>query len=157
MHLKPIGVIHTPFRQAAGTPLQPSMAQGAEGTVEVFAEYSAGLKDLEGFERIWLIYWFHRAAPAELVVQPYMDSDLHGVFATRAPSRPNPIGMSAVKLLSVEGNLLRVADIDILDGTPLLDIKPYAPLFDHYPVRRSGWLDRRSRQDALADSRFQEP
>jgi len=157
MHLKPIGVIHTPFRQAAGTPLQPSMAQGAEGTVEVFAEYSAGLKDLEGFERIWLIYWFHRAAPAELVVQPYMDSDLHGVFATRAPSRPNPIGMSAVKLLSVEGILLRVAEIDILDGTPLLDIKPYAPLFDHYPVRRSGWLDRRSRQEALADSRFQEP
>jgi len=157
MHLKPIGVIHTPCRQAAGTPLQPSMAQGAEGTVEVFAEYAAGLKDLEGFERIWLIYWFHRAAPPELVVQPYMDSDLHGVFATRAPSRPNPIGMSAVKLLSVEGTLLRVADIDILDGTPLLDIKPYAPLFDHYPVRRCGWLDRRSRQDALADNRFQEP
>ncbi|MCL6544147.1 MAG: tRNA (N6-threonylcarbamoyladenosine(37)-N6)-methyltransferase TrmO [Bryobacteraceae bacterium] len=157
MHIEPIGVIRTPFRQAAGTPLQPSMAQGAEGTVEVFAEYAAGLKDLEEFERIWLIYWFHRAAPAELVVQPYMDSELRGVFATRAPSRPNPIGMSAVKLLSVEGALLRVAEIDILDGTPLVDIKPYAPLFDHYPVRRCGWLDRRSRRDALADDRFQEP
>lgn len=155
MHLTPIGVIRTPFENAAGTPLQPSMAQGVEGTVEVFPEYAAGLKDLEGFERIWLIYWFHLAAPAELVVQPYMDSERHGVFATRAPSRPNPIGMSAVRLLAVEGAVLRVAEIDILDGTPLLDIKPYAPLFDHYSVSRCGWLDRRSRQNAAADSRFQ--
>lgn len=157
MKLKPIGFIHTPFQQAAGTPIQPSMAEGVQGTVELWPQYAAGLKDLDGFDRIWLLYWFHRAAKPKLIVRPYMDENEHGVFATRAPSRPNPIGMSSVRLLAVEGNILRIADVDILDGTPLLDIKPYAPLFDHFPVTRSGWLETRQKPAALADRRFERP
>ncbi len=100
-----------------------------------------GLKDLDGFDRIWLIYWFHRAAEPKLVTPTYLDDDPHGVFATRLPARPNPIGMSAVRLAAVQGNLLQVEDIDVIDGTPLIDIKPYSPHLDHFEVKRSGWLD----------------
>lgn len=131
------------------------MAEGATGTVRVFKEFQEGLKDLEGFERIWLIYWFHRTPHPRLLVTPFLDDRERGVFATRAPTRPNPIGMSSVRLLRVEGNVLRVADVDILDGTPLLDIKPYAPAFDSYRVKRSGWLDKARRRRRLADKRFE--
>lgn len=155
MELRQIGVIRTPFRESAGTPIQPSMAEGIQGTVEVLPEYAAGLKDLDGFERIWLLYWFHRAAEPKLTVRPYMDESERGVFATRAPSRPNPIGISCVRLLSVKGNVLWIADVDILDGTPLIDIKPYAPLFDHYAVTRFGWLESQARPRAHADGRFE--
>jgi tRNA-Thr(GGU) m(6)t(6)A37 methyltransferase TsaA len=130
--LTPIGVIRTPFREAAGTPIQPRQAKGVKGTVEVLERFQEGLKDLEGFERIWLLYWFHRAAPARLRVVPYLDRQQRGLFATRAPCRPNPIGMSCVRLLQVKGSLLTVAGVDILDGTPLLDIKPYVPEFDGF-------------------------
>ncbi len=155
VRLKPIGVIHTPFRQAPHTPIQPRRAQGARGTVEVFEKYREGLKDLEGFERIWLLYWFDRAAEASLRVVPYLDQCERGLFATRAPCRPNAIGMSAVRLLRVEGGLLRVADVDMLDGTPLLDIKPYVPEFDCYRVRRTGWFAQADRRRRLADGRFE--
>jgi len=153
MQLEPIGVIHTGFSQAAGTPIQPGTARGAEGTVEVFAPFAEGLKDLDGFERIWLLYWFDRASPAQMIVRPYMDDSPRGLFATRAPCWPNPIGMSAVRLLRIEGARLHVADVDILDGTPLLDIKPYAPQFDHYTVSRTGWLSQAT-TPAVADGRF---
>lgn len=156
MRLKPIGVIRTPFAEPAGTPIQPCMAQGAEGSVIVFDEFAAGLQDLAGFERIWLIYWFHRAGPPRLRVQPFLDEQERGLFATRAPCRPNPIGISCVRLLAVEGHLLKIADVDIVDGTPLLDIKPYAPQFDCYPVRRTGWLEAAPGARRLADRRFEQ-
>jgi len=155
LRLRPIGVIHTPYRQAAGTPVQPRRAKGVQGTVEVFERFRDGLKDLEGFERIWLLYWFHRASPARLRVVPYLDEEQRGLFATRAPCRPNPIGMSAVRLLRLEGNVLTVAEVDILDGTPLLGIKPYVPHLDCFKVARCGWLKKAARRRRLADSRFE--
>ena len=155
--LTPIGIIHSPFRQATGTPVQPRAAKSVEGAVEVFEEYAAGLKDLAGFERIWLLYWFDRAeveAPA-LIVKPYLDNTRRGVFATRAPARPNPIGLSSVHLLRIQRNKLDICDVDILDGTPLLDIKPYVPQFDIFRVARSGWLEGTVTARRLADSRFE--
>jgi len=154
VQLKPIGVIHSPFTEPAGTPIQPAAAPGVAGQVEVFPEFVEGLKDLEGFERIWLVYWFDRAAPARLRVVPFLDKVERGIFATRAPCRPNPIGISAVELAAVHGNSLEVRDLDILDGTPLLDIKPYAPRFDHFAVSRSGWLDEAAAGRKVADDRF---
>jgi tRNA-Thr(GGU) m(6)t(6)A37 methyltransferase TsaA len=155
IYLKPIGVIRTPFRKPKGTPIQPSVAGGARGTVEVFDPYREGLKDLEGFDRIWLIYWFHRAPGSRLLVTPFLDSERRGVFATRAPARPNPIGISPVRLLRVDGNILTVAGVDIIDATPLLDIKPYAPAFDCYQVKRCGWMDKAPGRRRLADERFE--
>ncbi len=153
MQIQPIGVIHSPFTTPAGVPIQPLYAKGAEGTVEVFEPFAEGLADLEGFERIWLVYWFHQAPPARLRVVPFKDSQERGLFATRAPCRVNPIGLSSVRLLGVEGRMLRVAELDVLDGTPLLDIKPYVPQFDCYEVRRFGWLERDGGQ-TTADGRF---
>jgi tRNA-Thr(GGU) m(6)t(6)A37 methyltransferase TsaA len=152
--LRPIGVIHSPFVEPAGTPLQPNLAQDVEGTVEVFPEFAAALQDLEGFERIWLLYWFDRSAPFRPRVTPFLDSEAHGLFATRAPCRPNPIGLSAVRLLRCEGRRLHIAGVDILDQTPLLDIKPYVPAFDHFEVRRAGWLDGKPPRRVVADDRF---
>lgn len=154
MRLRPIGVIRTPFPQPAGTPIQPRMAQGAQGEVIVFEEYAAGLEDLAGFDRIWLLYWFHRAGPVRLRVQPFLDAQERGLFATRAPCRPNPIGISCVRLLAVEDNVLKVSEVDIVDGTPLLDIKPYAPPFDCYAVERTGWLKADPTEPQRADGRF---
>jgi tRNA-Thr(GGU) m(6)t(6)A37 methyltransferase TsaA len=158
VQLSQIGVIHSPFQQASGTPIQSRAAEGVEGRVEVFAEFVPGLKDLEGFERIWLLYWFDRAAfeQCSLIVSPYLDPQgSHGLFATRAPARPNPIGISPVRLLEISGNQLRVCDVDILDGTPLLDIKPYVPQFDCFEVRRSGWLESSPDWRTMADGRFE--
>jgi tRNA-Thr(GGU) m(6)t(6)A37 methyltransferase TsaA len=153
--MQPIGVIHSPFTEPAGTPIQPAMAEGVEGRVEVFPDYTAGLKDLDGFDRIWLIYQFDRAAPPRLLVTPFLDDVPRGVFATRAPCRPNPIGLSSVRLERVEGGVLYVRDVDILDGTPLLDLKPYVPRFDHFDVRRCGWLDLAAHDRRVADGRFE--
>ena len=122
-------------------PIQPSGASGIRGTIEVDSDYVAGLKDLEGFSHIILLYYFHQVRESKLLVVPFMDTQPRGIFATRAPKRPNPIGLSVVKLLSIEGNLLHVENIDILDGTPLLDIKPYVPEFDEHPAERVGWLE----------------
>ena len=152
----PIGIIHSPFLQQEGTPIQPYSAKGVEGSVEVYPPYAEGLADLEGFERIWLVYWFDRACAPKLTVLPYRDTREHGVFATRVPARINPIGFSPVRLLAVEGATLRVAEIDILDGTPLLDIKPYVPEYDAHIGLRVGWLDDLSiaRGPLRADGRF---
>lgn len=155
MEITQIGIIHSPFTESHGTPIQPKMAQGVEGTVEVFEEFAPGLKDIEGFERIWLLFWCHRAAPVKLHVVPYMDTREHGLFTTRAPSRPNPIGISSVRLISVKRNILTVADVDMLDGTPLLDIKPYSPRFDCFETERSGWLDTVDTRWSKADNRFE--
>jgi tRNA (adenine37-N6)-methyltransferase len=153
LELTPIGLIHSPYRQAEGTPIQPRWAAGIEGTVEVFPEFAPGLRDLDGFERIWLLYWFDRAREAQLEVVPYLDTQKRGIFATRAPSRPNSIGLSCVRLVAVEGARLRVAELDVLDGTPLLDIKPYVPDFDVFPVEHVGWYAR-ARGTRIADGRF---
>ena len=149
-----IGTIRTPFQVAEGTPIQPAYGQGVEGTVELDETLADGLADLEGFERIWLIYALDRASPGGLRVVPYRDVTARGVFATRSPSRPNAIGLSVVRLLGREGTRLRVADLDILDGTPLLDIKPYVPAFDAHPGARAGWFDRREHARTMADGRF---
>jgi tRNA-Thr(GGU) m(6)t(6)A37 methyltransferase TsaA len=138
---KSIGTIHSPFKQPRGTPIQPPAAQGVQGSVEVFPEYTEGLQDLDGFSHIILIYHFHLAKRPSLTVQPFLDDRQHGVFAVRAPSRPNPIGLSVVRLVEIEENILYVEDLDVLDGTPLLDIKPYVPDFDARQVERTGWME----------------
>jgi len=137
-----IGIIHSPFKEPKGTPIQPTVAKGIEGKVVVFSEYVKALKDIEGFSHIILLYHFHLSRHFELMVKPYMDNEKHGVFSTRAPNRPNPIGISVVRLTKVEDNILHVKDIDILDGTPLLDIKPYVPEFDIKKVYKIGWLEK---------------
>lgn len=153
---KPIGIIRSPYRDVNGMPIQPVGARGITGTVELEPEYGDGLKDIEGFSHIILIYHFHLSEGYSLEVKPFMDDHLHGVFATRAPRRPNPIGISVVKLVKVEGHILRVEDLDIVDGTPLLDIKPYVPEFDIKKVERTGWLSKRADKvhEARADERF---
>lgn len=138
----PIGIVHSPFRETKGTPIQPAGAKGVEGTVEVFPEFAEGLTDLEGFSHIYLIYHFHLSKGSPLIVRPYMEDREHGVFATRSPSRPNPIGMSVVRLDGIEGRILRVIELDIIDGTPLIDIKPCVPQFDYRKVERIGWLEK---------------
>ena len=137
---EPIGLIRTPFTAARGMPIQPAGAADIRGTVEIFKEYSEGLKDLDGFSHIILIYHFHKTQAAKLIVTPFLDTLSHGVFSTRAPSRPNPIGLSVVRLLKVEQNILHIEDVDMLNDTPLLDLKPYVPEFDQHTGARTGWL-----------------
>lgn len=151
-----IGVIHTPFSDTKGMPIQPSGAQGVRGTVEIAAEFEAGLKDLDGFSYIMLIYHFHLYSGYELEVVPFMDDTLRGVFATRAPKRPNAIGVSVVRLLNVKGPVLEVEDLDVVDGTPLLDIKPFVPDIDNREGGRSGWLTEKAvkMRSRRADDRF---
>jgi tRNA-Thr(GGU) m(6)t(6)A37 methyltransferase TsaA len=138
---RPIGVIHSPHKEPQGTPIQPTVAQGVRATVEIFPEFIDGLQDLDGFSHLILLYHFHRVKEARLKVKPFLDDEIHGVFATRAPTRPNPIGLSIVRLIGIVGNILHIEDVDILDGTPLLDIKPYIGKFDHRESERQGWLD----------------
>lgn len=153
---RPIGVIRSPFRDPAGMPIQPGSARGVPGSVEVFEEYRQGLADLDGFSRIILIYPFHRSTGYSLVVTPFLDNRPRGLFSTRAPRRPNAIGLSVVRLTGVKGGELAIEDIDILDGTPLFDIKPYVSAFDSYPDERSGWLSGCGEKIASArsDGRF---
>ncbi len=153
---KPIGIIHTPFTTPEGMPIQPAGAAGIHGTVEVFEEYQAGLQDLDGFSHIILLYHFHRNQGFSLRLVPFMDTQSRGVFATRAPKRPNPIGLSIVALDHIEGGVLHVQNVDMLDGTPLLDIKPYVPEFDSHTDIRTGWLEevRKTVATRRSDDRF---
>jgi tRNA-Thr(GGU) m(6)t(6)A37 methyltransferase TsaA len=147
--MRPIGVIHSPFTEKKQTPIQPSRSS-AVGRVEVYPEYAEGLQDVEGFSHIILIYAFHRSSGFELRVKPFLDKNLRGLFATRYPRRPNPIGMSTVKLLSRQDTVLEIEGVDVLDGTPLLDIKPYIPGLDikeMEPEVRTGWYANRSVRD----------
>ena len=153
--INPIGVIHTPFTDPSGTPIQPGAGRSERGLVEVLPEYSKGLKDLDGFDRIWLLFWFHRSHEPKLTVVPSRDTVPRGLFATRAPSRPNPIGISAVKLISISGCTLTVDDVDMIDGTPLLDIKPYVPKIDSCDCLRIGWLGESRNPGNEADNRFE--
>jgi tRNA-Thr(GGU) m(6)t(6)A37 methyltransferase TsaA len=151
-----IGIVESPFREAAGTPIQPSRAGGARGRIRIDPRFAAGLQDLAGFERIWLIYGLHKAPQPVMLVTPFLDREQRGIFATRAPARPTAIGMSVVRLLAVQECTLEVADLDVIDGTPLLDIKPYVPEFDSYPASKAGWFDECACERRLADSRFQD-
>jgi tRNA-Thr(GGU) m(6)t(6)A37 methyltransferase TsaA len=145
---RPIGVIRSGHVQTEKVPIQPVFARGCRGRVEVFREFAEGLRDLEGFSHIFLVYHFHRAAPPRLKVKPYLQDADHGVFATRAPCRPNAIGLSVVRLLRRKGRVLFVNGLDILDGTPLLDLKPYTAMFDRIEGTRNGWQDSVSRETA---------
>ena len=141
--LHPIGIIYSPFKDKASTPIQASRSQ-ATGEVEVFPEYAAGLQDLEGFSHIFLLYVFHCSSGYSLQVKPFLDDKQHGLFSTRHPCRPNPIGLSIVQLLAWRENILDIAGVDVLDGTPLLDIKPYVPEIDERTGERTGWYANRS-------------
>ncbi len=156
MQIVPIGVIHTPFKDIAAMPIQPSGAQGISGQIELDSELVAGLKDLEGFSHIIVLYQFHLVDKVSLSVTPFLDAEPHGVFATRAPTRPNPVGLSVLALKSINDNVLEVDNVDILDGTPLLDIKPYVPEFDQPDAVRTGWLEKAADQSRTtrSDRRF---
>ncbi|OGO68613.1 MAG: tRNA (N6-threonylcarbamoyladenosine(37)-N6)-methyltransferase TrmO [Chloroflexi bacterium RBG_19FT_COMBO_62_14] len=143
--MHPIGVIRSPFTDRRETPIQPSRSKSV-GRVEVFPEFAEGLHDLEGFSHLILLYVFHHSEEYSLMVKPFLDDRLRGLFATRHPSRPNPIGLSVVSLLRADGTVLEIEGVDVLDGTPLLDIKPYIPEFDIRANVRAGWYDQRSVQ-----------
>lgn len=153
---QPIGIIHSPHQELVGMPIQPAAAAGVKGTVVLDPSFQEGLKDLEEFSHVFLVYFFHQAKSPELLVKPFLDDVKHGVFATRAPRRPNGIGISVVKLVAIEGNILQVENLDILNGTPLLDIKPYVPDFDEQEEVRIGWLESSRGQinKKMSDDRF---
>jgi len=154
IEFEPIGTVHSPFKETYGVPIQPAGARGIRGTVEVFEEFKAGLKDLDGFSHIVLIYFFHLSRGFDLEV--FMDTELRGVFATRAPKRPNPIGLSIVRLIGIDDRILEIEGVDIVDGTPILDIKPYVPEFDSQADVKTGWLERLKKKVTgwSADGRF---
>jgi tRNA-Thr(GGU) m(6)t(6)A37 methyltransferase TsaA len=149
--LKPIGVVHSPFRERMEAPRQPSAGRGETGTLELFAHsaFEHALSDLASFRFIWVLFWFHQSEGFNAKVLPPRSDRKRGVFATRSPYRPNPIGLSAVELLSIEGRFLSVRNLDMLDQTPILDLKPYVPYSDCIPEATSGWLD--SAADPIAD------
>ena len=158
IEFQPIGVIHTPFTKPEGMPIQPAGGADRKGPVEVFQEYCAGLKDLDGFSHIILLYHFHHSRGFRTHVVPFLDSQPRGVFATRAPRRPNPIGLSVVRLNRIEGGAVHIENVDILDGTPLIDIKPYVPEFDAQGDVRTGWLEhvRTTVSQRKSDDRFKQ-
>lgn len=137
----PIGVIHSRFTDPGDTPIQGIFADGARGEVEVFPEYADGLKDIDGFSHLILLYHFHLANGYSLISKPFMGGVEKGIFSIRHPNRPNPIGISIVRLDAVIGNVLKISEVDILDGTPLLDIKPFVHQFDQRADIQSGWVD----------------
>ena len=140
MEIKPIGIIHSPFATKESCPIQPLYANGAAGRVEVFREFAAGLQDVESFSHIYLLYLLDRAGKIELVRETFLDDAPHGIYASRHPCRPNGMGMSIVKLIGRENNVLAVEGIDVLDNTPLIDIKPYIPRFDIIESASEGWF-----------------
>ncbi len=153
---RPIGIIRTPFLDTEGMPIQATAAVGVRGRIEIDAEFVEGLADLDGFSHLILVYHLHRVSAARLTVTPFLDDRPHGIFATRSPARPNPIGLSTVRLVAITGSTLEVEDVDMVDGTPLLDIKPYVPAFDERDEVRVGWFTDRlgGLPGARADDRF---
>lgn len=153
--MRPIGAIRSPYRATQGMPIQTVAAADVEGELEVFAQFAEGLRDIEGFEYLILLTHLHQAVE-KLQVVPFMDTASHGVFATRAPARPNRIGLSIVRLLEVRGRVLRFAGNDMLDGTPVLDIKPYVPALDVRQTERIGWFEQGLRRlpSTVSDDRM---
>ena len=153
---KQIGTIFTPFKTRERMPIQPNGSKGVKGKIVLNKEFALGLNDLIGFSHIHLIYHFHKSVGFDLETIPFLDTKKRGVFATRAPKRPNLIGISVVKLLKIEDNILSIENVDILNGTPLLDIKPYISKFDHYNVDKNGWIvENKDKLDTIkSDKRF---
>ncbi len=153
---RPIGVIRTPFTDSAGMPIQAVAAVGIAGRIELDSAFEAGLTDLEGFSHLILVYHLHRATSPRLTVTPFLDDTAHGIFATRSPARPNPIGISTVRLIGIDGTTISIEDVDMVDETPLLDLKPYVPAFDDRPDARIGWFSDRlgPLAETKADERF---
>lgn len=156
MTLEPIGTIHTPYTSLEQMPIQPKGAADVIGTLVIHALYKEGLKDLDGFSHVYILYHFHKATRSELLVTPFMDTEVRGVFATRSPLRPSHIGMSVTQIISVEDNIVTLKGIDVLDETPLLDIKPYIPQFDAVTNVKTGWMKKNDAEvaEASSDSRF---
>jgi tRNA-Thr(GGU) m(6)t(6)A37 methyltransferase TsaA len=156
LEIQPIGIIHTQFNTKEGMPIQSAGANGAKGTIVLNREFCDGLLDLDGFSHIYLIYYFHLSKGFDLIVAPFLENKQHGVFATRAPKRPNHIGISVVRLLKVNENILEIENVDMIDGTPLLDIKPYVPEFDVFKVGKTGWLNQKplNLDKTKSDDRF---
>ena len=156
MEFSPIGTIETPFKDREGMPIQPSGAKDIKGKIHIDPAYEQGLADIEGFSHLILLYHFHKSKGFDLMVTPFLDTTQRGVFATRAPRRPNAIGLSIVRLLSRKGNVLEIEGIDVLDNTPLIDIKPYVPGFDTKDVTSTGWLEKTQEKarDMKSDTRF---
>ena len=155
--IKPIGVIHTPHTDVKNMPIQPIAAEGIRGYIELLPEYVAGLKDIEGFSHLTLLYRFHKIDGYQLEVVPFMDTEAHGIFSTKAPKRPNAIGISTVKLIGVEGNVIHIEQVDMLDGTPLIDIKPFYPRYDNRENVSIGWLEKNKNlplEKLRSDERF---
>ena len=154
---RPIGVVRSPFTRLEGMPLQ-SVA-GAAGQIEIAPEFAPGLKDLDGFSHLFVISHLHQGSASGLEVMPFLDDTPRGIFATRSPRHPNPIGLSVVRLLTVEGATLSVSGLDLLDGTPVLDLKPYVPAFDVFAAERTGWLERAAARvhEVRSDGRFESP
>ena len=144
IELAPIGVVRSPWKDKHETPRQPAFARGTAGRIEIVAgsEYEHALEDLETWTHIWVVFWFHRSSGFRPKVLPPRSETKRGVFATRSPNRPNPIGLSVLRLERVEGRVLHVLDVDMIDGTPVLDVKPYVAYTDSIPAAGSGWLDR---------------
>jgi tRNA (adenine37-N6)-methyltransferase len=151
-----IGVVHSPYTTLEGMPLQSVGAPDVRGQIEIDPSFVPGLADLEEFSHLHVIAHLHRAAPGGLTVVPFLDDRRHGIFATRSPRHPNPIGLSVVRLLAIRGATLEIAGVDLLDGTPVLDLKPYVPVFDAIEAERTGWLERAAHRvrDVRADARF---
>lgn len=152
----PIGIIRTPFQEMNGMPIQAIAGQDIQGTIELEPAYIKGLRDIEGFTHLILLYHLHAMTQAQLVVTPFLDTQPRGIFATRGPKRPNAIGLSTVRLVRVEQNILHIQDVDILDGTPLLDMKPYVPQFDDRANARIGWFEKNVERvnQVRADERY---
>jgi putative methyltransferase, YaeB/AF_0241 family len=153
---QPIGTIHSPFTDIAGMPIQPVGARGIRGSIKIRGDLREGLCDLAAFSRVILIYALHRCSGYSLTVTPFLDPAPHGIFATRSPRRPNAIGISVVRLTGVDGCTLSIEDVDVLDGTPLLDLKPYVPSFDSYPDSCCGWFEHvaENAKEVRSDDRF---
>ena len=154
INYKPIGIIHSPYQDIDDMPIQPSGALGVVGNLTIEPEFINGLRDLDGFSHIIVIYHFHQVKELQLIVTPFLDTEQHGVFATRAPKRPNPIGLSILRLVAIEENKLILENVDILDGTPVLDIEPYVPAFDRPDNVRIGWY--KQSKDEVKEKRSDE-
>lgn len=153
---KSIGIIHSPFTKIEGMPIQPSAAKGIKGHIIIDEDYVEGLSDLNGFSHIYLLYHLHLSKSYNLKIIPFLDDQQRGVFSTRAPNRPNPIGLSVVKLIKIEWNILEIENVDIIDGTPLLDIKPYINEMDGVDHYKKGWLSKYTKEmkSKTSDKRF---
>ena len=152
----PIGIVHSQFKEPKNVPIQASVSKQSEGIIEIYPQYVEGLRDLEGFSHIMLLYHFHRVTATHLTVKPFLDDQTHGIFATRAPARPNKIGLSVLKLNAIKGNMLQVEELDLLDGTPVLDLKPFVPEFDSRQDTKMGWFGSKLHKlpNAKDDGRF---